>query len=135
MIFHNQHQFMTATQQEPNATLYIDLVKEEVIEEMLPAWEKYKKAPTRENQTELADGIIDSIYVLAGLANSLFGPDMSQKLWDEVQNSNMSKCEFKDGKYYVTKREDGKILKGPGYFKPNLFDILNNLPTPQGVKV
>jgi len=134
MIFHDQHYFMTATQQEPNAALYIDLVKEEVIEEMLPAWEKYKVSPTRENQTELADGIIDSIYVLAGLANSLFGPDMAKKLWEEVQNSNMSKCEFIDGEYIVKKREDGKILKGPGYFKPNLFDILNNIPTPEGVK-
>ena len=41
----------------------------------------------------------------------------------EIQNSNMSKL-GKDGKPIY--REDGKVLKGPNYFKPNIEKILNS---------
>jgi hypothetical protein len=43
--------------------------------------------------------------------------------WNEVTTSNLWKIDAKTGK--VIRREDGKILKGPGYFKPNLKQFLN----------
>lgn len=119
-VFHQQHQFMTATRQNPNAPLYLELVKEEVVRELLPAWEKYAHAPTTENLTEVVDGAIDGMYVLAGLLNSLIGPDKALTCWGEVQRSNMSKI----GPEGVRFREDGKVLKPSTYFKPDLFTIL-----------
>jgi predicted HAD superfamily Cof-like phosphohydrolase len=70
----------------------------------------------------LVDGAIDSIYVLAGLLNSLIGPDKALACWNEVQASNMSKI-APEG---VKLRPDGKILKPDSYFKPNLATILND---------
>ena len=43
------------------------------------------------------------------------------KVFDEIQRSNMSKLSA-DGKPVI--REDGKILKGPNYFRPNIKSIL-----------
>jgi len=122
-VFHEQSYFMQKAQQPGNAELYKDLVNEETNEELMPALDKYFKARTTENLTEVVDGAIDSIYVLAGLLNSLIGPDKAQQCWNEVQNSNLSKI----GPTGPIFREDGKILKAPGYFKPDLFSILANV--------
>lgn len=128
-IFHKQQLFMTATEQKPNAPLYRELVKEEAETELTEAWEKYRFAQTLQNEAELADAIMDSIYVLAGMANSLWGPDTSAKLFDEVQRSNMSKVqviETSDGiEYVVKRREDGKIQKPETFSKPDLIGILS----------
>lgn len=47
--------------------------------------------------------------------------DILFKAFEEVHRSNMSKID-KDGK--VRRREDGKIIKGPDYFPPNLKQFL-----------
>lgn len=47
--------------------------------------------------------------------------DILFKAFEEVHRSNMSKID-KDGK--VKRREDGKIIKGPDYFPPNLKQFL-----------
>lgn len=121
-VFHDQHLFMTATDQEPDADLYYGLVCEEGAELDL-AWEQG-------DMVQVADGIMDSIYVLAGLANSLWGPDKALQMWEEVQRSNMSKVqaiETIDGVEYVVKRrDDGKILKPESYFKPDLERIIGS---------
>ena len=44
-------------------------------------------------------------------------------IFDEIQKSNMSKLSI-DGTPVI--REDGKILKGPNYFKPNIKGILDS---------
>ena len=49
--------------------------------------------------------------------------DKIEEVFNEIQNSNMSKL-GEDGKPIY--REDGKVLKGPNYFKPNIAKILNN---------
>lgn len=128
-IFEDQQMFMTVTGQAASPALYFDLVNEEVNDEMRPAWERFKADPSREALAELADGIMDSIYTLAGLANSLLGPEVAQRMWNEVQASNMSKVqaiETDSGiEYTVRRREDGKILKPDSYFKPDLIGIIN----------
>jgi hypothetical protein len=125
-IFHDQQIFMSATGQEPNPRLYRELVREEY-GELTVGWLKYDCAPTTENSIELADAIMDSIYVLAGLANSLYGPDIAQRMWEEVQRSNMSKCVFEDGKFTVLRRADGKVQKPPTFSPPDLFSIITGI--------
>jgi predicted HAD superfamily Cof-like phosphohydrolase len=128
-IFHQQQLFMTATEQAPNAPLYRELVKEEVEEELEEAWEKFSHAPTFDNEAELADAIMDSLYVLAGMANSLWGADKALTMFEEVHRSNMSKVvpvETLEGiKYAVKRRDDGKIEKPSSFSPPNLLKIVS----------
>ena len=44
-----------------------------------------------------------------------------EEVFEEIQRSNMSKLGA-DGKPIY--REDGKVLKGPNYFKPDISKIL-----------
>jgi predicted HAD superfamily Cof-like phosphohydrolase len=46
-----------------------------------------------------------------------------EEVFDEIQRSNMSKLGEDNKPIY---REDGKVLKGPNYFKPNIKDILDH---------
>ena len=70
---------------------------------------------------EIADALGDKLYILCGtiLAHGL--QDKIVEVFDEIQRSNMSKLSL-DGTPVI--REDGKILKGPNYFKPNIKSIL-----------
>lgn len=95
------------------------LINEEVVNETLPALRKYQTNPSLENLTELADGIVDSVYVLLHAAHSLGIP--FDACWNEVHRSNMAKIN-PDGS--VTRREDGKILKPAGWTPPNLHSIM-----------
>ena len=69
----------------------------------------------------VADALTDILYVTYG-AGAAFGIDLD-KCFEEVHNSNMSKLDRKGHPIY---REDGKILKGPDYFEPNLEKIVKN---------
>ena len=70
---------------------------------------------------EAADALADLIYVIYGMALET-GIDLASVL-AEVQRSNMSKLGA-DGKPVY--REDGKVLKGPGYFPPNVEAVLRS---------
>lgn len=69
---------------------------------------------------DLADGLADLIYVVAGTALE-FGIPL-ERVWNEVQASNMTKVDPETGK--VMKREDGKVLKGPNFVPPDIEGIL-----------
>ena len=88
-------------------TLRYDLIKEEL--------EELRIAMERKDIKEVADALTDILYVTYG-AGHAFGIDLD-KCFEEVQNSNMSKL-GEDGKPIYN--ENGKVLKGPKYFKPNL---------------
>ena len=64
---------------------------------------------------EVADALTDILYVTYGAGHS-FGINLD-KCFDEVQNSNMSKL-GSDGKPIYN--DQGKVMKGPNYFKPDL---------------
>ena len=64
---------------------------------------------------EAADALADLIYVIYGMAIES-GMDLDSVL-AEVQASNLSKL-MPDGS--VKLREDGKVLKGPNFFAPNI---------------
>lgn len=76
---------------------------------------------------EVADALGDLRYVVDG-ANLVYGIP-GEEVLDEVHRSNMSKL-GEDGKPVL--RADGKILKGPGYFKPNIAAIIQMYTPQQG---
>ena len=65
------------------------------------------------------DALTDILYVTYGYGAAL-GMDLDTS-FKRVHESNMSKLD-EDGKPIF--REDGKVLKGPNYFKPNLTDLV-----------
>ena len=67
----------------------------------------------------IADALTDILYVVYGTGHS-YGIDLDE-CFQEVHSSNMSKL-GEDGK--PIRRDDGKILKGPNYFAPDLESIL-----------
>lgn len=69
---------------------------------------------------EIADGIADTIYVAIGAALE-FGIPL-ERVWAEVQRSNMAKVDPVTGK--VVRREDGKILKPEGWTAPDIAGVL-----------
>lgn len=95
------------------------LVEEEWEKETEEALAKYLAHPSMENLAELADGIVDSVYVLLQLARALGIP--FDEHWTAVHEANMSKV-MHTGK--VLKREDGKVLKPYGWKAPNHWEIL-----------
>jgi len=88
-------------------SLRYDLIKEEL--------EELKEAMDKKDIKEVADALTDILYVTYG-AGHAFGIDLD-KCFEEVQNSNMSKLGL-DGKPIYN--ENGKVMKGPNYFKPDL---------------
>tara|TARA_B100001121_G_C18681783_1_gene618926 strand:- start:970 stop:1341 length:372 start_codon:yes stop_codon:yes gene_type:complete len=87
--------------------LRFDLIEEELIE--------LREAISKKDINEVADALTDILYVTYG-AGHAFGINLD-KCFEEVQNSNMSKL-GDDGKPIYN--ENGKVMKGPKYFKPNL---------------
>ena len=92
--------------------LRYDLIKEEL--------EELNQAIKDKDLKEVADALTDILYVTYG-AGHAFGVDLN-KCFDEVQRSNMSKL-GSDGKPIYN--ENGKVMKGPNYFKPNLSKFIS----------
>ena len=84
---------------------------------------EYLEAAKKKDLVEIADALGDKLYILCGtiLAHGL--QHKIVEVFNEIQRSNMSKLSL-DGKPVI--REEGKILKGPNYFKPNIKDILDS---------
>ncbi|MGB7786360.1 MAG: nucleoside triphosphate pyrophosphohydrolase family protein [Salinimicrobium sp.] len=89
--------------------LRYELMKEENLE--------YLEAAQNGDLTEVADALGDMLYILCGTILEHGMQHKIEEVFDEIQKSNMSKLGA-DGKPVY--REDGKVLKGPGYFKPDL---------------
>ena len=92
--------------------LRLDLIKEELSE--------LTDAMKNKDLLEVADALTDILYVTYG-AGHAFGIDLD-KCFDEVQNSNMSKLDENGKPIY---NENGKVMKGPNYFKPDLSKFVN----------
>ena len=91
------------------------LMNEELIE--------YLDACANGDIVEVADALGDMLYILCGTIIEHGMQDKIEAVFNEIQRSNMSKL-GEDGQPIY--REDGKVLKGPNYFKPNIKDILGN---------
>ena len=92
--------------------LRLDLIKEELNE--------LTEAMNNNDLLEVADALTDILYVTYG-AGHAFGINLD-KCFEEVQNSNMSKLDENGKPIY---NENGKVMKGPNYFKPDLSKFLS----------
>ena len=95
-------------------TLRFNLMKEEN--------QEYLEAANNNDLVEVADALGDMLYILCGTIIEHGMQYKIEEVFDEIQRSNMSKLGDDGLPIY---REDGKVLKGPNYFKPNIASILN----------
>ena len=91
--------------------LRINLIKEE-LDELIEAMNK-------KDLVEVADALTDILYVTYG-AGHAFGINLDD-CFEEVQNSNMSKLDINGKPIY---NDQGKVMKGPNYFKPDLSKFI-----------
>lgn len=82
---------------------------------------EYLEAANNNDMVEVADALGDMLYILCGTILEHGMQYKIEEVFNEIQRSNMSKLGA-DGKPIY--REDGKVLKGPNYFKPDILKIL-----------
>lgn len=117
-VFEDQARFMRAcgqtvlTDNPAQAEMYLRLIDEEL--------EELHDALACGSRVEAFDAAVDLMVVVLGYGFSRGFP--MDAGWAEVIRSNMSKVDPATG--VVTRRADGKILKGPNFFPPNLREIL-----------
>jgi predicted HAD superfamily Cof-like phosphohydrolase len=116
--FHETYQLLsnhspTVAIPEAIKTLRYELMKEEN--------EEYKEAVDNNDMVEVADALGDMLYILCGTIITHGMQHKINEVFEEIQRSNMSKLGL-DGKPIY--REDGKVMKGPNYFKPDIAKIL-----------
>ncbi len=85
--------------------------------------EEYLEAANADDLVEVADALGDMLYILCGTIIEHGLQHKIEEVFNEIQRSNMSKL-GEDGEPIY--REDGKVLKGPNYFKPDIIKILNS---------
>ena len=85
--------------------------------------DEYLDACRQGDLVEVADALGDQLYILCGTILKHGLQHKIEEVFDEIQRSNMSKLDI-NGKPIF--REDGKILKGENYFKPNIKEILDD---------
>ncbi len=85
--------------------------------------EEYLEAANANDLVEVADALGDMLYILCGTIIEHGMQHKIEEVFDEIQKSNMSKL-GEDGEPIY--REDGKVLKGPNYFMPDISKILNS---------
>ncbi|WP_432221225.1 hypothetical protein ACRASX_10825 [Flavobacterium sp. TMP13] len=93
--------------------LRYDLMKEEN--------EEYLEAVENNDLVEIADALGDMMYILCGTIIEHGLQHKIEAVFDEIQRSNMSKL-GEDGEPIY--REDGKVMKGPNYFKPDFSKLI-----------
>ena len=93
--------------------LRFDLMKEEN--------EEYLQAVQNKDIVEIADALCDMLYILCGTILEHGLQHKIEAVFDEIHRSNMSKLGSNGEPLY---RDDGKVIKGPHYTKPNLITFL-----------
>lgn len=88
---------------------------------MLEENEEYLEAAKNGDLIEIADALGDMLYILCGTIITHGMQNKIVEVFDEIQRSNMSKL-GKDGEPIY--RKDGKVMKGPNYFRPDIKSIL-----------
>jgi len=83
--------------------------------------EEYLEATKNDDLIEVADALGDMLYILCGTILEHGLQHKIEEVFDEIQRSNMSKL-GEDGKPIY--REDGKVMKGPNYFKPDFSKVI-----------
>ena len=118
-LFHNS--FGLGVSQEPKANLGEEknLLRFNLMDEEN---KEYLEAANEGDLVEVADALGDMLYILCGTILEHGMQYKIEEVFEEIQKSNMSKLGA-DGKPIY--REDGKVLKGPNYFKPDIKTIMD----------
>ena len=85
--------------------------------------EEYLEAAAKGDIVEVADALGDMLYILCGTIIEHGMQDLIDEVFEEIHRSNLSKLDENGNPIY---REDGKVIKGPNYFKPNIKKIIEN---------
>ncbi len=85
--------------------------------------DEYLEAVRAGDMVEVADALGDMLYILCGTIVSHGMQNVMADVFRTIQASNMSKL-GPDGQPIY--RADGKVLKGPGYFKPDIAGALRD---------
>lgn len=109
----NVQQLPTIEISDERKKLRFELMKEEN--------EEYFEAAQNNDLIEVADALGDMLYILCGTIIEHGMQDVIEEVFNEIQQSNMSKLGADGNPIY---REDGKVLKGPGYFRPDFSKVL-----------
>src|SRR5690606_7928939 len=83
--------------------------------------QEYLEASEGDDLVEVAAALGELLYILCGTNLEHGLQHKIEEVFEEIQRSNMSKLGADGNPIY---REDGKVLKGPNYFKPNIGGIL-----------
>jgi len=115
--------FLIGNQEEPTTKLTkdeIDLRYRLMQEEN----DEYLEACQNNDLVEIADALGDQLYILFGTILKHGMQHKIEEVFDEIHRSNMSKLDTEGNPIF---REDGKVMKGENYFKPNISKILKDL--------
>ncbi len=85
--------------------------------------EEYLEAAQAGDVVEVADALGDMLYILCGTMLKHGMQHKIEAVFQEIQQSNMSKLDENGKPIY---REDGKVMKSALYFKPNIASILED---------
>ena len=85
--------------------------------------EEYLEAANANDLVEVGDALGDMLYILCGTIIEHGFQHKIEEIFEEIQKSNMSKLDANGEPIY---RDDGKVLKGPNYFQPNIEKILKS---------
>ena len=116
MVAEFHESFGLAKKDHPELDRMLAGLREELLRE---EFEEYRAAESAADLVEVADALADMVYVIYGTALT-YGIDLDAVL-AEVHRSNMSKL-GEDGKPVL--REDGKVIKGPAFFRPRVALVL-----------
>lgn len=83
--------------------------------------DEYLQAVQEGNLLEVADALGDMLYILCGTILEHGMQEVIEEVFAEIQRSNLSKL-GPDGKPMY--REDGKVMKGPDFVKPDFSHLL-----------
>lgn len=115
------HSFGLGVEHEPKANL--GSAKNQLRFNLMDEENKeYFEAAENNDLVEVADALGDMLYILCGTILEHGMQHIIEEVFEEIQRSNMSKLGADGQPIY---REDGKVLKGPDYFKPNIKGILD----------
>lgn len=118
-LFHNS--FGLGVSQEPKANLGAakNLLRFNLMDEEN---KEYLEAANEGDLVEVADALGDMLYILCGTILEHGMQYKIEEVFEEIQKSNMSKLGVDGRPIY---REDGKVLKGPNYFRPDIKTIMD----------
>ncbi|MEY4461180.1 MAG: hypothetical protein ACO27L_02680 [Schleiferiaceae bacterium] len=83
--------------------------------------DEYLEAAQAGNLVEVADALGDQLYILCGTIITHGMQHVIEDVFREIHQSNLSKLGADGRPLY---REDGKVMKGPNYFRPDIASVL-----------